>query len=209
MDPVDALAQAILGVGRVIAHAVVGAIRQDRVDGALVPALLGQRIGGDALRNRLGLELFRWNRPDDAVAIARRHQEHRDAARVHQALLDRLVAIAVAQGDFVVADTGAHDGAVGCGRAVGHRVRAVRAKHARRVALALAHRTAVAEHRAERTALDAHVGAEQVFTEEIEEHATDRRLQECDAALVARRRPGVLALAVVARERRGIRRQQV
>ena len=62
MDPVDALAEARLRVGRVVAHAVVGAVGQHRVDGALVPARLGQRIGGDALRDRLGLELLRWNR---------------------------------------------------------------------------------------------------------------------------------------------------
>ena len=147
--------------------------------------------------------------PDDAVAIARRHQEHRNAARVHQALLDGLVAIAVAQRDLVVADAGRHDGAIRRGGAVGHRVRAMRAEHARRIALALADRAAVAEHRAERTALDAHVGAKQVLAEEVEERAADRRLQECDAALMAGRCPRVFALAIVARQRRGIGRQQV
>ena len=89
-----------------------------------------------------------------------------------------------------------------------HRVRAVRAEDARGVALALADRAAVAEHRAERAALDAHVGAKQVLAEEVEEHAADRRFQERDAALVAGRGPRVLALAVVARQRGGVRRQQ-
>ena len=84
----------------------------------------------------------------------------------------------------------------------------MRAEDARGIALALADRTAVAEHRAERAALDAHVGAKQVLAVEVEEHAADRRLQECDAALVAGRGPGVLALAVVARQRGGERRQQ-
>ena len=90
-----------------------------------------------------------------------------------------------------------------------HRVRAVRAEHARGVALALTDRARVAEHRAERAALDAHVGAKQVLAVEVEERAADRRLQERDAALVARRGPRVLALAVVARQRCGKRRQQV
>ena len=58
----------------------------------------------------------------------------------------------------------------------------------------------VAEQRAERAALDAHVGAEQVLAVEVEEHAADRRFQERNAALVAGRGPRVFALAVVARQ---------
>ena len=83
-----------------------------------------------------------------------------------------------------------------------------RAEDARDVALALADRTGVAEQRAERAALDAHVGAKQVLAVEVEEHAADRRLQEGDAALMAGRRPRILALAVVARQRSRERRQQ-
>ena len=44
MNPVDAFAEAFLRFGRVIAHPVVGAVRQDRVDGTLVPTLPGERI---------------------------------------------------------------------------------------------------------------------------------------------------------------------
>ncbi|MNZ92395.1 hypothetical protein D3C78_1114190 [compost metagenome] len=65
------------------------------------------------------------------------------------------------------------------------------------------------EHRAEVAALDAAVGTEQVFAKEIEEHPADRRLGEGDAALVPRRRPGVLLLQGVAQQRIGERRQQV
>ena len=127
---------------------------------------------------------------------------------MRETLLDRLVAIAIAERDLVVADARGHDRAVRRGRAVQHGVRAVRAEHARGVALARADRARVAEHRAERAALDAHVGAKQVLAVEVEERAADRRLQERDAALMARRGPRVLALAVVARERCGKRRQQ-
>ena len=127
---------------------------------------------------------------------------------IDQPLLDRLVAVAVAERDLVVADAGRHDGPVGARRAVQHRVGAVGAEDAGGVALALADRAGVAEQRAERGALDAHVGAEQVLAVEVEEDPADRRLEEGDAALVAGRGPGVLALAVVAGQRRREGRQQ-
>ena len=169
MDSIDALCETRFRVSRVIAHAVIRAVGQHRIHGALVPARFGQRIVGDAFRYRFGLQLLRRNRPDDAVAIACRHQEYRNAARVYQPLFDGLVAIAVAQRDFVVTDTGRHDCAIRRGGAIGYRVRTVRAENPGRKSLALADRAAVPEHRAERAAFDAHVGAKQVFAEEVEE----------------------------------------
>jgi hypothetical protein len=65
----------------------------------------------------------------------------------------------------------------------------MRAENARRIALALTDRARVTEQRAERTALDAHVGAKQILAVEVEEHPTDRRLQKCDSALMAWCRP--------------------
>ena len=66
----------------------------------------------------------------------------------------------------------------------------------------------MAEQRAERATLDPHVGAKQVLAVEIEKHPAYRGLQERDAALVAGRCPRVLTLALVARERSCIGRQQ-
>ena len=62
------------------------------------------------------------------------------------------------------------------------------AEHPGRISFALADRAGVAEQRAEGGALDPHVGAEQVLAVEVEERASDRRLEEGDAALVTRRR---------------------
>ena len=84
----------------------------------------------------------------------------------------------------------------------------MRAEDAGGVALARADGAQVTEQRAQGRALDPHVGAEQVLAVVIEERAPDRRLEEGDAALMTRRGPGVLAVAVVARERGGERRQQ-
>ena len=84
----------------------------------------------------------------------------------------------------------------------------MRAEHARDVALALPDRAEVPEQRAQRAALDPHVGPEEVLAVEVEERAPDGDLRKRDAALVSRGRPGVLALPVVRRQRRGERRQQ-
>src|SRR5882672_3358757 len=176
MDAVDALCESLLGGGRVVAHSVIRAVRQHRVDRALVAARLRKRIGGDAFLDGLGLERLWRNRTNDAVAIARRAQEHRDAARDGEALLDGLVAIAIAERKLVVTDARGHDGAIRCGRAVQHRVRALRAEDARDVALALPYGAAVAEERSERATLDAHVRAKEVLAVEIEERTANRRL---------------------------------
>ena len=176
---------------------------------ACAPAAFASGLSAMHFAIALGSSRSRRNRADDAVAIAGRAQEHRDAAGDRQTLLDGLVAIAIAQRDFVVADARRHDGAVRRGGAVQHRsTSGARRRRAPHIALALADRAAVAEQRAERAALDAHVGAKQVLAVEVEEHAADRRLQERDAALVAGRRPRVFALAVVARQRRRVGRQQ-
>src|SRR5206468_1968372 len=84
----------------------------------------------------------------------------------------------------------------------------MRAEDAGGVALARADGAQVTEQRAQGRALDPHVGAEQVLAVVIEERAADRRLEEGDATLMTWSGPGVLAVAVVARERGGERRQQ-
>ena len=82
----------------------------------------------------------------------------------------------------------------------------MRAEHAGRVLLAAGDRTGVVQQRAERAAFDTHIDSEHVFAHEIEERAAGRDFGECDAALVARRRPGMFAQHGVvgdcARERR-------
>ena len=121
--------------------------------------------------------------------------------RLDQALLDRLVAVAVAERDLVLADDGAEDRAVRAGGADEDVVAAVRSEDARRVLLRFLDRARVVEQRSERTALDAGIGAEQVLAVEVEEQPADRRLGEGDAALMSGRGPRVLAHLVVADQR--------
>ena len=144
MDAVNALGEPRLRVGGVVTHAVVGAVRHHGIDRALAARSLDQRIGGNDLRDMVRLEPFRRNQPDDAVTIAGRRQEHGNAAGDREALLDRLVAIAIAERDFIVADAGGHDGAVGSRGSIQHGIRTTRAEDARRVTLALPDRPAVA-----------------------------------------------------------------
>ena len=70
----------------------------------------------------------------------------------------------------------------------------MRAEHARRVPLVLAHRAGVIEQRAQAADADRQVRAQHVLAEVVEEDAADRRLEERRAALVARRVPGVLVV---------------
>lgn len=65
------------------------------------------------------------------------------------------------------------------------------AEYARRIALAGANRAAVVEQRSQLADRDREIGSEQLLSEELEEGAARRMLQEGDAAGVARRVPGI------------------
>ena len=208
VDPVHALSQQRFGVPGVIAHPVVGAVGEHRVDRTLAGRLFRQRIRGDLLRDGLGRETRRQDRADDAVPVAGGAQKHRNSAGENQALFDGLVTVAIAEGDLVVPDAGLHDGAVRGRGPVEHGIGATRAEHPRDVLLALSDRAEVPEQRAQRAALDPHVGPEDVLAVEVEERPPDRGLEETGAALVSRSGPRVLALPVILRQRRGKGRQQ-
>ena len=209
VDPVAGFREQRLHPRRVVAQAVVGAVGDHRVHRLLPGDLLRQRARTGLRLDRLGIHLGRRNRADDAVAVARRNHVDRARAGEHQALLDRLVAVAVADDEVVLLHAGLHDAAVRARGADDTRVAPVRAEHSRGVLLALRHHAGVVEQRAERAALDAHVGAEQVLAHEVEERAPGGQLGEGDAALVARRRPRVLAQLRVQRQRPRVRRQQL
>lgn len=72
----------------------------------------GERVIANAFGDGFGFKLLRRDGTNDAVAVARRHQEYRNTASVNQALLDRLVAVAVAQRQLIIAHARGHDGAV-------------------------------------------------------------------------------------------------
>src|SRR5690606_33659017 len=112
------------------------------------------RILRDAPCDRLGGQALRRNGTDDAEAVACGPKQDGDSAGDRETLLDRLVAVAVAERDLVVADAGGHDRAIRRRGTVQHRVRALRAEYPRRVALAFADGAGMAEHGAERGALD-------------------------------------------------------
>ena len=73
-------------------------------------------------------------------------------------------------------------------------------EHPCRISFALADGSGVAKQRAEGSAFDPHVGAEQVLAVEVEERTPDGRFEEGDAALVAGGCRGIFAVAVIARQ---------
>ncbi len=81
---------------RVVAEPVVGRVRDDAVDRRRVDALVHERIRRNRLSDRRLRELVGMDRADDAATVAQRDVVGRNRAGQRQAVLDRLVAVAVA-----------------------------------------------------------------------------------------------------------------
>ena len=209
VDAVDRRVEQLLDGARVVAEPVVGRVRDHAVDRTPVRLRPDQRVRLDRPPDRRGPELVRRDRPDDAVAVAQRHVVVRDRPRHREAVLDRLVAIAVAQRDLAGRHRRHEDDAVRRRRAVGHAVGAVGAEHARGVLLRLADRPGVVEQRPELADRDRQVGAQQPLAKVVVEHSPDRRLEERGASGVPRRVPRILVNAAELAERRGHRRQHL
>src|SRR5215469_17921290 len=93
-------------------------------------------------------------------------------------MLDRLVAIAVAESDLVARHAGHQNDPVRGRGAIGDRIAAMGAENPSGIALALADRPGMVEQRAELADRDREVGAQQALTEEIKEGPPRRRLEE-------------------------------
>ncbi len=109
-------------------------------------------------------------------------------------MLDRLVAIAVAERNLVAPHARHQDDAVRGRRPVGDEVRAVGAKHARRVVFRFSDGARVVEQGADLAHRDRNVGAKQFLAEELHEGAARRVLHEGRSAGVSGRVPRVLVL---------------
>ena len=146
-------------------------------------------------------EFLLRDRPDDAVVVARRHQEHRDRAGHDDRVQDRLVAVAVDHHDVARRHGGMPDDLVRGRGAVGDEEQVVGVEDARGVALGGRHRAGVVEQLAEFLDRVADVGAQHVLAEELVEHLAHRALQEGHAAGVAGAVPGIGAVRGVMRQR--------
>src|SRR6516162_974948 len=122
-------------------------------------------------------------------------------------MLDRLVAIAVAESDLVARHAGHQNDPVRGRGAIGDRIAAMGTEDAGGIALALADRPGMVEERAELGDRDREVGAQQALTEEVEEGPAYRRLEEGGAPGVAGGMPGILMHLREADERGEHRRQ--
>ena len=158
MNAAHGLLEGFFKLSGVITQAVVSAIGHNCINGFGLEGEVAQRMLTEFFFNLLGRKLPRGNWPDDAIAVAGGHKVSRDAAREHEALLNGLVAIAVAECKFSLADTRGHDGAVGAGGAVNHRVAAMSAEDAGCKDLCLTDRAGMVEERSELNALDPGVG---------------------------------------------------
>jgi hypothetical protein len=165
-------------------------------------------VGGDLLLDVLPANSLFRDRPDDAVVVARRHQEDRDRAGHDDRVQDRLVAVAVHHHDVARRHGRVPDDLVRGRGAVGDEEQVVGVEDARRVAFRGRHRAGVVEQLAEFLDGVADVGAQHVLAEELVEHLAHRALQEGDAAGVAGAVPGIGAVGGVVRQRPEERRRQ-
>ena len=208
VDHVHGMIELGLDLRAVVAEAVVGAVRDDRVGGAA--ALRRDRARGDLFPDRFGRHLRTMDRPDDAVTVAGRDHVDRGGSGQDQALFDGFVAVAVADGHVGVGQHALDDGAVAAGGADDHGIRPVRAERLRGERLALLERALVVEQGPDAAAFDPGVRAEEIFAVEVEEFLAFGRLGEADAALVAGRGPGVFVMRlVVVPDRPHERREQI
>ena len=172
--------------------------------------VLDQRVRADLLAQVLLVPGVPVDRADHAEGIARRRQEDRDRAGLHQrALVQRLVVVAVEQHEVAAPQHRVRDDLVRGAGAVQHEVGLVGAEHLRGVPLRLHRRAFVDQQIAEIDVGVAQVVAEDALAEVLEEQLPGRRLAIELAALVARAVEGDVGLAVVGHQPAEERRQQV
>ena len=143
---------------------------------------------------------------DDSVAVAQRNEIARNSPRHDEAVLDRLVAIAIAQRDLIATHCRHEDDAVRHGGAVGHAVGAVRTKYTRRISLVFSHRPRVIEQRPQTADADRDIGPQEVFAVVVEKDSPHWRFEKGRATRVAGCMPGVCVLLRELHDRRGQRR---
>ena len=123
----------------VIDNAVVRRLR-DRHDARLGILILDQRILGDFLLDRFPIEFGTRNRSDDAVMVARGHQEHRDSSRQSNRVKNRLVAVTVHDHNVARRHRIVPDNLVGRGSTIGHKEKVVTPENASGILFRLCHR---------------------------------------------------------------------
>ena len=207
------MADALQDALRVVDRAVVGALLDHRhaerplaLPGVLV---LHQRIGPDALADRLLVEILGADRADQAVGVAVGRQIDRNsAAHQQRALMRGLVVVAVEQDEVAFGDeVGQHD-LVRRRRAVEHEIGLFRSEDRRRLFLRLQRRPFVGQEVAELENRIVEVVAEDRLAQMLHEDAADRAAAVEDAAIVSRAGPELVALLGVVDQRAEERRLQ-
>jgi hypothetical protein len=102
-------------------------------------------VGGDALGDGFRLQPFRRDGADDAVPVTRGQQVNRNASAEREAMLDGLVAVAIAQHELVASYRGRKDNAIRRRTAVGYAVRGVGSENPGGVFFTFPDRTCVIE----------------------------------------------------------------
>jgi hypothetical protein len=133
MNCIHASPKQLLDLRCMITHAIISAVGHDRIHRTVPADLLVHRMRRNLFRNGFRRKFRRRDRSDDPVSVACWAQEDRDAPAEHQSLLNRLVAIAVAEREVIVIDHCRDDRAIRARGAIQNRVTPMRAKDPRGV----------------------------------------------------------------------------
>src|SRR5471030_94181 len=141
------------------------------------------------LLDRFRHKLRFWNGSDDTKTVAGRNEEYRHTASHYQPLLNRFMAVTVAECELTIANHRRHNGAVRARSPVQYRVTLMRAKDTCGISFGLFNRSAVVEQRPQCTTFDTGIGTEQILTEEIKEFTAYGCFSKSNATLVTRGSP--------------------
>jgi hypothetical protein len=133
MNCIHASPKQLLDLRGMITHAIVSAVGHDRIHRTVPADLLVHRMRRNLFRNGFRRKFRGRDRSDDPIAVASWTQENRDAPADHQSLLNRLVAIAVAEREVIVIHHCRDDRAIRARGAIQNRVTPMRAKDPRGV----------------------------------------------------------------------------
>ena len=161
MEVLDVAIEQILDRFGVVKNTVIGRLR-DRHD----PRLNGvgidtgkQGVGANLVLDRFNIELAARNRADDAEMVARRTQKNGDSTRHHDAVQNRLVAVAIYHDHVTGRDGMMPDHLVRGRGAVGHEKAVIGVEDPRGVALGRADGAVVVQQLAQLFDRVAYIGA--------------------------------------------------
>ena len=209
MDARHAVFQGIDDFAGIVAETVIRAVGHHRVGGLLRHRVSGDRTGFDQFLDMLFGHPPGRNGADQAVAVSGRLHIDRTRPAKSQPVIQGLVAVSVDHGNLIGANRSLRYNPVGAGRTGDGIEGPIRPEGFRGDLLGFLHRTGVDQIVTHFRRRHADIGAEHIFTEEVEELHADGMLQIGHPAHMPRTIPIVIAVLGKILQGFEVRRQQM